>query len=67
MIPFAARREGQKGSRSPIAGLWAAGEVVGGIHGRNRLGGNSLLDCVVFGRLAGDEAAKYLLRPRGWL
>merc|ERR1740117_1472986 len=31
-------------------GLYAAGEVVGGVHGNNRLGGNSLLDCVVFGR-----------------
>jgi succinate dehydrogenase/fumarate reductase flavoprotein subunit len=37
-----------------VAGLYAAGEVAGGIHGRNRLGGNSLLDCVVFGRVAGQ-------------
>ena len=37
------------GPSGPIAGLYGAGEVVGGIHGRNRLGGNSLLDCVVFG------------------
>eukprot|EP00668_Euglena_longa_P000755 GGOE01000912.1.p1 GENE.GGOE01000912.1~~GGOE01000912.1.p1 ORF type:complete len:641 (-),score=137.47 GGOE01000912.1:544-2412(-) len=50
------------GGGVPIPGLWAAGEVVGGVHGQNRLGGNSLLDCVVFGRIAGDEAAKYLLR-----
>jgi succinate dehydrogenase/fumarate reductase flavoprotein subunit len=35
-------------------------QVAGGIHGRNRLGGNSLLDCVVFGRVAGDAAAHYL-------
>merc|ERR1711971_91211 len=33
-----------------IPGLYAAGEVAGGVHGNNRLGGNSLLDCVVFGR-----------------
>jgi flavocytochrome c len=46
----------------PIAGLYAAGEVAGGIHGRNRLGGNSLLDCVVFGRVAGATAARGLLR-----
>merc|ERR1712087_265843 len=37
----------------PIPGLYAAGEVAGGVHGNNRLGGNSLLDCVVFGRVAG--------------
>merc|ERR1719207_222 len=36
-----------------IPGLYAAGEVAGGIHGNNRLGGNSLLDCVVFGRVTG--------------
>ena len=44
----------------PIAGLYAAGEVAGGIHGRNRLGGNSLLDCVVFGRVCGASASKWL-------
>jgi succinate dehydrogenase / fumarate reductase flavoprotein subunit len=37
--------------------LYAAGEVVGGIHGRNRLMGNSLLDIIVFGRIAGQSAA----------
>jgi cleavage and polyadenylation specificity factor subunit 2 len=41
----------------PIAGLMAAGEVTGGVHGKNRLGGNSLLECVVFGRIAGKNAA----------
>merc|ERR1719215_2205011 len=49
----------QKGK--PIAGLYAAGEVAGGIHGNNRLGGNSLLDCVVFGRVAGRHAAQWML------
>merc|ERR1712228_17627 len=44
-----------------IAGLYAAGEVAGGVHGNNRLGGNSLLDCVVFGRVAGRHCAKYML------
>merc|ERR1712088_978283 len=44
-----------------IAGLYAAGEVAGGIHGNNRLGGNSLLDCVVFGRVSGRHAAEYML------
>ena len=41
-----------------IIGLYAAGELAGGIHGNNSLGGNSLLDCVVFGRVAGKHAAK---------
>ena len=39
---------------SPIAGLYAAGEVTGGIHGGNRLGGNAVVDTVVFGKLAGE-------------
>jgi len=44
-----------------IPGLYAAGEVAGGVHGNNRLGGNSLLDCVVFGRVAGRACTKYML------
>merc|ERR1712039_1146476 len=43
-----------------IQGLYSAGEAAGGIHGSNRLGGNSLLDCVVFGRVSGRSAARYL-------
>ncbi|KAF5388765.1 hypothetical protein D9757_005635 [Collybiopsis confluens] len=46
----------------PISGLFACGEVAGGVHGANRLGGSSLLGCVVFGRVAGDSAAAYLLQ-----
>jgi succinate dehydrogenase / fumarate reductase, flavoprotein subunit len=42
-----------------IPGLYAAGEVAGGLHGANRLGGNSLSDLVVFGRRAGLAAAEY--------
>ena len=42
-----------------ISGLYAAGEVTGGIHGANRLGGNAVCDFVVFGRIAGAEAAAY--------
>ena len=46
----------------PIEGLYAAGEVSGGVHGKNRLGGNSLLECVVFGTRAGEQIAeKYKL------
>jgi len=45
-----------------ISGLFASGEVAGGIHGINRLGGSSLLDCVVFGRQAGAASARYLLQ-----
>ncbi|KAG6812550.1 hypothetical protein H0H92_002319 [Tricholoma furcatifolium] len=52
-------------SGKPIAGLFAAGEVAGGVHGANRLGGSSLLGCVVFGRVSGDSAAAYLLQAAG--
>ncbi|MBN2417148.1 FAD-binding protein [bacterium] len=45
--------------KTDIDGLYAAGEVAGGIHGENRLMGNSLLDVLVFGRLAGSAAAAY--------
>ena len=48
-----------KKTGKPIPGLYVAGEAAGGIHGNNRLGGNSLLDCVVFGRVAGKAACKY--------
>ena len=41
-----------------VGNLFVAGEAVGGIHGRNRLMGNSLLDVIVFGRDAGEAAAK---------
>ncbi len=41
----------------PLKNLYAAGEVTGGLHGNNRLCGNSLLECVVFGRRAGKSAA----------
>ncbi|TIC33060.1 hypothetical protein E3Q09_03495 [Wallemia mellicola] len=49
------------GEKGPIPGLFACGELAGGVHGANRLGGSSLLGCVVFGRVAGDSAARYLL------
>jgi len=46
------------GSTPNIPNLYVAGEAVGGIHGRNRLMGNSLLDVIVFGRLTGKTAAQ---------
>ncbi len=54
---------------SVVPGLFAAGEVAGGMHGANRLGGNSLSDLIVFGKRAGDYAAAYVkelgpARPR---
>lgn len=42
-----------------IPGLYAAGEVTGGVHGANRLGGNAVADFVVYGRIAGTQAAAY--------
>ncbi len=44
---------------SRVPGLYAAGEVSGGMHGANRLGGNSLSDLLVFGKRAGEDAAAY--------
>ena len=44
---------------TPILGLFAAGEVTGGIHGKDRLGGNAMTDTFVFGRRAGRFAAQY--------
>ncbi|TXS56738.1 fumarate reductase/succinate dehydrogenase flavoprotein subunit [Streptomyces sp. t39] len=46
-----------------VPGLFAAGEVAGGMHGSNRLGGNSLSDLLVFGRRAGLHAAAHAARP----
>ncbi len=48
-----------------VPGLYAAGEVAGGLHGANRLGGNSLSDLVVFGRRAGMAAAEYAAKQTG--
>ena len=45
--------------RTKISALFAVGEVISQIHGANRLGGNSLLDTVVFGKIAGAEAARF--------
>jgi len=50
-----------KEDNTPVQGLFAGGEVAGGVHGINRLGGSGLLGCVVYGRVAGASAARYLL------
>jgi succinate dehydrogenase/fumarate reductase flavoprotein subunit/predicted heme/steroid binding protein len=47
---------------TPFEGLWACGELAGGVHGSNRLGGSALLGCVVYGRVAGTGAANYLFQ-----
>ncbi|MDD7391394.1 MAG: flavocytochrome c [Fusobacterium gastrosuis] len=43
-----------------IRGLYAAGEVTGGVHGANRIGGNAVTDITVFGKIAGENAATYI-------
>src|SRR5690606_37801225 len=48
----------EKGN-TEVRGLFAAGECAGGQHGANRPGGNALLDCQVFGKIAGEEAVRY--------
>ncbi len=53
--------EFQSNGTTCVPGLYAAGEVGGGIHGANRLMGNSLLDIIVFGRIAGKNAAEFAL------
>ena len=44
--------------KQAIPGAYAAGEVVGGIHGGNRIGGNAVADIIIFGTLAGHQAAQ---------
>jgi succinate dehydrogenase / fumarate reductase, flavoprotein subunit len=48
--------------RTKVKGLFAVGEIISQIHGANRLGGNSLLDTVVFGKIAGREAARLAMQ-----
>lgn len=51
-------------SRTPIAGLFAGGEVTGGVHGANRLGGNSISETITFGRIAAAQATAYVKSVR---
>ena len=51
--------------RTKVRGLFAVGETISQIHGANRLGGNSLLDTVVFGKIAGIEAARLANKVKG--
>jgi fumarate reductase flavoprotein subunit len=60
VIDTQARGKGGDGDRIP--GLFAAGEVTGGVHGANRLGGNAISDIVTFGRIAGTQAAMFVKR-----
>jgi fumarate reductase (CoM/CoB) subunit A len=50
--------------RTAVPGLYAAGEVTGGIHGANRLGGNALTEIIVFGKTAGYHAAQYAKKSK---
>ncbi len=52
-------------SGQPIAGLFAAGEATGGVHGANRLGGNSVSETITFGLIAGREAVSHASRSPG--
>jgi len=47
-------------SGNVVKGLFAAGEVTGGVHGANRLGGNAITDIIVFGRIAGRQSAEFV-------
>ena len=51
----------KEGGKGVVGGLYAGGEVAGGVHGKNRLGGSGLLGAVVYGRVAGASASKYLM------
>src|SRR5271154_7187136 len=48
--------------KKALEAIWACGELAGGVHGSNRLGGSALLGCVVYGRVAGAGAANYLFQ-----
>ena len=53
-------------TRTPLTALFAAGEDTGGVHGANRLGGNGVANSTVFGGIAGDAMARWVLREGSW-
>jgi succinate dehydrogenase / fumarate reductase flavoprotein subunit len=57
--------EADTAAASRVPGLFASGEVAGGMHGSNRLGGNSLSDLLVFGKRSGEGAAAYVQKLNG--
>ena len=64
-VKINANTEVVKEDGSVIPGLYAAGEITGGVHGANRLGGNAVSDIVVFGRIAGTQAEDYVAANGG--
>ena len=58
------KAEVQNKQGKSIPGFYAAGEVTGGVHGGNRIGGNAVADIVTFGRIAGTNAAAYVKTVR---
>ena len=62
-IKINSRAEVENSAGIAIPGLYAAGEVTGGVHGANRLGGNAIADIIVFGQIAGTSAAEYVFLP----
>lgn len=59
-IKITQKGEAVRDNGKVMLGLYAAGEIVGGIHGSNRLGGNSLMDCLTFGRRVGVASAIFM-------
>ncbi|MDY3129604.1 MAG: FAD-binding protein, partial [Berryella intestinalis] len=59
-IKINTKNEALSADGKPIAGLYAAGEVTGGIHGNNRIGGNAVCDIIVFGKNVGEVVAATL-------
>ncbi|MCR5289465.1 MAG: flavocytochrome c [Treponema sp.] len=59
-IKINTKAEVQNTSGSSIPGLFAAGEVTGGVHGANRLGGNAVADICIYGKIAADSALEYI-------
>ena len=57
VTPRPSRTSAKIASETTLEGVFACGEIAGGTHGRNRMMGNSLLECTVFGRRAGRSAA----------